>query len=60
MRYDSAHGRPHRDMLDWAGRVVAKDWLPEERSLNEAFTFAERDIITNWRSYRADFLRRRS
>lgn len=23
-RFDSAHGRPHRDTLDWTGEVIAK------------------------------------
>ena len=39
--YDSAHGRAHRDTLDWNERPVAKDWLPEDMDLNQAFTYAD-------------------
>jgi hypothetical protein len=28
IRYDAAHGDPHRDTLDWNGYVVEKHWMP--------------------------------
>jgi len=61
VRYDTAHGRAHRDTLDWNGRPIRgpKEWLPESMDFNEAFTFAERDLKAHWREYRAAFLRRR-
>ena len=27
IRYNSAHGCPHRDILDWRGKVVRKTWF---------------------------------
>ncbi len=29
VHYDSAHGRPHRDILDPSGDTVTKEWLDE-------------------------------
>ncbi|MGH2534595.1 MAG: DUF7718 family protein [Thermomicrobiales bacterium] len=59
VRYDTVHGRPHRDTLDWHGRVVDKEWLTVDIDLNTAATLAERDIISNWQTYRAGFMQRR-
>lgn len=59
IRYDTAHGQPHRDELDWSGETIEKEWLPAEMSLNEAMTYAERDILDNWPKYREAFVRRR-
>ncbi|MDP9365016.1 MAG: hypothetical protein M3Q10_12455 [Chloroflexota bacterium] len=59
VRYDSAHGRPHRDTLDWAGNVVAKNWLPEGTSPNDALTIAEHDFKANADRHRDEFLRRK-
>jgi len=59
VRYDSAHGRPHRDTLDWSGDVVAKDWLPEGTDANSALAIAEADLKLNADRYRDEFLRRR-
>lgn len=56
VRYDSAHGQPHRDTLDATGRVIVKDWLPFD--FDRALAHAERDIRANWQQYREDFLRR--
>jgi hypothetical protein len=60
-RYDSAHGRAHRDTLDWNGRPIRglKHWLPESMNFNDALTFAERDFKVNAAEYRREFLRRR-
>ncbi|MBA2278267.1 MAG: hypothetical protein H0W06_10945 [Chloroflexia bacterium] len=61
VRYDTAHGRAHRDTLDWDGRPIRglKEWLPVSMNFNEAFTFAEQDLKTNWLKYLTAFLRRR-
>ena len=61
VRYDTAHGRAHRDTLDWRGRPIPslKEWLPASMDFNEAFTFAEQDLKTKWPEYLAAFLRRR-
>lgn len=56
VRYDSAHGQPHRDILDAAGQVIAKEWLPFD--FKRASDYAHTDIRANWRQYREDFLRR--
>lgn len=52
VRYDTAHDRPHRDLLDDRGRTIdeGKQWL--DMTYNEALTYAIKDIATNWRSYR--------
>jgi hypothetical protein len=58
MRYDTAHGDPHRDTLDWDGHVVEKHWMPGmfyALALNNAI----REVKTTWEDMFADFLRRR-
>lgn len=32
VRYDSAHGVPHRDTLDWQGGTINRPGFPERRS----------------------------
>lgn len=59
VRYDSAHGQPHRDTLDWNGGVLAKDWMPPTISLNQALTDAEQDLRTHAATYRLEFLGRK-
>lgn len=54
VRYDSAHDRPHRDVLDRSGRLVRKEWLPD-MDYNVALDFAIADIEENWRAYRRRF-----
>jgi hypothetical protein len=58
IRYDTAHGGPHRDTVNWTGRVVRKEPLPIT-SLNRAMTEAIEDVKTNWKSYREEFERRK-
>ena len=60
VRYDSAHGRPHRDILDRTGRVVSKEWLPGAMTNNLAMQYALRDIKANWATYLAAFEEDRS
>lgn len=59
VRYDTAHGSAHRDILDWRGQVIAKKWIAGPDRYNEALTDAVGDLKSNWRIYRADFLRRK-
>lgn len=62
VRDESAHGRPHRDLLDAHGENVGeiKAWLPKHMSLNEALSVAIENITRNWQTYRGDFLGRPS
>jgi hypothetical protein len=59
IRYDSAHGRPHLDILGWEGESVDKQWLADE-PLAEAATAAIIDVKTNWWLHRERFMRRKS
>lgn len=56
VRYDTAHGQPHRDTLDHTGAQIGKDWLPYDfsRALKEATD----DLRANWQHYRDEFLGR--
>lgn len=54
VRYDSAHGQPHRDVLDPLGHTISKDWLPHW-DMGEALDHALADLRANWRDYRAEF-----
>ena len=57
VRYDSAHGYPHRDLLDVEGRNVGKLWLAGW-DVTTALDHARKDLRANWRAYRADFIAR--
>ncbi len=55
IRYDTAHGQPHTD-------VIGPDGKKEKRLLhfpnfNDAFSYAEEDIRTNWERYRQKYFR---
>ena len=55
IRYDTAHGRAHTD-------VIRPDGSREKRLLhfpnyNEAFSYAEEDVKSNWERYRREYLR---
>ena len=58
IRYDSAHGRPHRDTVDWTGTVIDKKWLPD-MPLDRARKEGSDDIKANWSTYREAFERMR-
>lgn len=58
VRYDNAHGRPHRDLLGWDGETIRKEWLPDV-PFKQALDDAIGDITANWQELRNDFLRRR-
>lgn len=54
VRYDTEPGFAHRDLLDKEGNkqktpIFVKDY-------NEALTFAEYDIKSNWKLYKQTFL----
>jgi hypothetical protein len=56
VRYDTAHGKPHTD-------VIRPDGTKEKRLLhfpnfNDAFSYAEEDIKANWDQYRKRYYRR--
>ncbi len=53
VRYDSAHGRPHRDTLHPDGPQT-KDWFPGYSNA-EVLTIGQRDIWENWSEYRAKY-----
>jgi hypothetical protein len=57
VRYDTAHGFPHRDVVDAAGRVTktAHD-LPD---LGSFLAFAEQDLKDRWEWYRDRWMRGR-
>ncbi len=57
VRYDGAHGVPHRDVLDRAGNVIAKEWLPG--TFNDVLTSSIRELRVNWRQHLSRFDRRR-
>lgn len=50
VRYDTAHNRPHRDIL-YPDGTQTKDFFPYWSNA-ETMTFGERDIKLNWRRYR--------
>lgn len=56
VRYDSAHGIPHRDVLNPAGDVIAKEWLPG--SFNEVLTSSIRELRVNWKQHISRFIGR--
>lgn len=53
VRYDSAHGAPHRDILSRDGEQD-KRWF-EGMSYGEVMTMGLHDIKVNWRRYRRRF-----
>lgn len=55
VRYDSVHGRPHRDVLHPDG-METKDWTPGYSNA-EVLTIGQRDVRHNWPKYRAQYER---
>lgn len=55
VRYDTAHGKPHRDMLHPDGEQT-KDWF-EGYSVAEVLTIGQKDIMENWSVYRERFVK---
>jgi hypothetical protein len=50
VRYDTAHGFAHKDIIKASGEVVKQPVFFE--SLNVAFTYATLDLKMNWRQYK--------
>jgi hypothetical protein len=59
VRYDSAHDYAHRDILDWDGHEIGKDWIAGPNQYSQVLTNAIADLAANWQTYRREFLRRR-
>jgi len=53
VRYDTAHGKPHRDLMH-ADEPETKEYF-SIYSLAEVLTIGQRDIMDNWLSYRQKF-----
>lgn len=53
VRYDTAHGFAHRDMLHPFNPTL-KTEMPV-KDFNEGLTFAIRDLTANWEKYRARY-----
>lgn len=53
LRYDTAHGQPHRDLLHPDG-TQTKEMYPNYRNA-EVLTIGQRDIIENWPTYLATY-----
>ena len=53
-RYDTAHGFAHRDLMGYNGAVEKTPLFNQD--VNEAWTFAEDDLKTNWVIYKRRFL----
>jgi len=54
VRYDTAHGFAHRDILSGGGTVKKTPLFNQD--YNDALTFAENDLKSNWRYYKKRFL----
>jgi hypothetical protein len=55
VRYDTAHGRPHKDILHPDGSQDKTEFQGYSRE--EVLTLGERDIKANWQRYRAEYER---
>jgi len=55
VRYDTSHGKPHRDILHPNGEQT-KDWF-EGYSVADVLTIGQKDIIENWLVYRKRFIK---
>lgn len=56
VRYDTAHGFAHKDLLSLTGETEKKTSLSS--NYNDAFTNAELDIKMNWQRYKDEYLRK--
>ncbi len=55
VRYDTAHGKAHRDILHPNDKQI-KDWF-EGYSVEEVLTIGQKDIMENWNTYREQFIK---
>src|SRR5215510_9540313 len=56
VRYDTAHGFAHKDVLSPGGGIERK--IAVSYAYNEAFTNAEIDIKLNWHRYKEEYLQK--
>jgi hypothetical protein len=56
VRYDTAHGFAHKDVLSPSGVIERK--IAVSYAYNEAFTNAEIDIKLNWCRYKEEYLQK--
>ncbi|MGH7961266.1 MAG: DUF7718 family protein [Candidatus Binatia bacterium] len=56
VRYDTAHGFAHKDVLSPSGETKKK--IVVSYGYNEAFTNAEIDIKLNWQGYKEEYLQK--
>ena len=54
VRYDTAHGFAHRDLLDKKGNIRKTPLFNQD--YNDALLFAESDLKENWMIYKDRFL----
>ena len=54
VRYASAHGQPHRDVLHPNNKPETKDWLSDYVDI-DVLTIGQREIIKNWPIHRQRF-----
>ncbi len=55
VRYDTSHGYAHRDLINRRGKVQKTPLFIHD--YEDALTFAESDLKTNWEIYKERFLR---
>jgi hypothetical protein len=55
VRYDTAHGKPHRDILTPDGEQ-SKNWF-EGYSVADVLTIGQKDILDNWLAYSDRFIK---
>jgi len=53
VRYDTAHGFAHKDIMTAKGREIKQPLFFE--SYNLAFTYATLDLKANWKNYKRNF-----
>jgi len=53
VRYDTAHGFAHRDIIKPNGEIIKHPLFFE--TYNLAFTFANLDLKANWKQYKDNF-----
>jgi hypothetical protein len=59
VRFDTAHGFAHRDLLDWNGNTIAKTELQHSTNFARAMTDAIVDLKSQWKQLRSEFQRRK-
>lgn len=55
VRYDSAHGRPHKDLLQPDGSEIKEEFPYYSNA--EVMTLGQNDIRKNWQRYRNEYER---